>query len=219
MAFEVHRYALTTLERVKLELEIPPEETKKDYKITSVINGASARAERMTGRQFKSRTRSYIGDTGLERLDGTGKRTLRLPHAPVISISSLKPAPDANPLVQGWNADFTLDRGSGLVTLNNTVFEKRPAIVEAVYVGGFIEDITLYSQTLLEEFGYQYAAADLQMQMTRLCALIFRNSDEKNDGISSRSSGDSQVTLSGKWPDDILETLDSYCFGQLAVVE
>lgn len=220
MGSKVNPYALTTLERQKRILGIPEDNSNHDAQIHGIINGVTATVEGpLLGRHLLQR--EYVCDGGannLSRLDGTGYPTLWLPNPPVVSISVLRPVPGSAALVEGPSADFTLHRGTGSVRLRNGIFEDLPGIVEVTYVGGYLTDEDTYSEALLHEYGWEYAAADLRENVDRVCAWIFRQVNEKRDGILSRSSGNSTATLADNWPKDIREQIEAYALDRIRIL-
>lgn len=210
MAQSENEYALTSLERVKEHARIST--TNHDAELLRLINEVSSRVERYCGRHFLSR--QYVHDgTTLPRLTSYGGSVLVLPQRPITAVSALTLYPDGSSLTEGYNSDFMVEGGPGIIRLIGQVFAGStdlPAVgyVELTYTAGYtVAD----GEDTDWDWASSHAGAEIGLAVAMQVAEVWHGKDRQRDGLASVSTeGTTATYLNRPWLPAVQEILDAH---------
>lgn len=179
--------ALTSILKVKEQLEIPALDLTQDGYIERLINAASQQIETYCDRKIKSTTQTKI-------YDGSGANELILLCPPIISITSVnfdyERVFDSNSLLTANDYalvdDFVLRKHSGS-------WGRVSQSVKVVFVAGFA-----------------VVPADIEDACILLCEYRYRLRNDRRLGRTSQSKQNEQISYTKDWPSEIYSLLENY---------
>lgn len=199
----VKSYALTTLAKVKDQLDITSGDTTNNAVLEQLINAATDTIERYCGgRRFKRTT--YTN----EKYDGNGDKSIKLRHWPVTTLTSFQflTGDFGSDNWEDFDSDFynieTGDSRNGGVIYSQVTIPKGVDNIRVTYVAGGDID----------------GADAIPDDIDQACIdyVVFMFNKRKAAGVKSESLGDRSITYfeqKGGSPIDILgldEILDQY---------
>jgi uncharacterized phiE125 gp8 family phage protein len=182
---------LTTLAKVKEQLDIPTEETGDDSLLTRLITVADTFVENYCRRYFEAQDL-----TEYHRGKG-GETVLKLNEYPVNSVTSIHDDPDrsygSTALIDA--SYYVVDTKSGIVRLDGVKFQAGFDNIKVVY-----------------NAGYSTIPFDLEQAVLDLIALKYNSRDKDRLGVKSRSiDGQSSIVfITDELLPEIKVVLDMY---------
>ena len=120
-------HALTTIDTVRAQLGLGPEDMSQDAMLARMINGASDAIRTYCDRDFARAQR-------IDRLEGSGGRVLLLPLYPVLQVESV--TADGTPVPV---EEYDVDAQGGRLIRRGGSWPGGPGLtVEVIYEGGYI---------------------------------------------------------------------------------
>lgn len=120
-------HALTTIDVVREQLGLDPEDTSQDALLARMINGASDAIRTYCDRDFARARRR-------DRFEGSGGPVLLLPLYPVVSVESVSVNGEVVP-----SDDYDVDAATGRIIRRAGLWPLGSGlVVEVVYEGGYI---------------------------------------------------------------------------------
>jgi hypothetical protein len=202
--------ALATLDDAKIALGIDPsdEDAQRDAAIATIINGASAGVERLTGRNL--RRQGYV-----QRFDANGGQELVLPQWPILAVEYIRDT-RANREIPPEEYDWGQTGGIGVI-FNDRGWPHRG------WRGGLANDITAPMRAIEVAYTAGYVLpndatpedpctlpADLQMVVRGIVAQEWSTIRNGAAGLSAFSISDVSWTFDKEPRQDWLDTIGYY---------
>lgn len=174
-------YALTTLAKVKAAMDKTELTGVNDAALIDLINGVSTWCERHCKRKFLTRSYAHTEAGDYDLLDSRGGRRLFLPQRPVTAVASVKKSPDGDALTEGWDEDFTIQKGRGILLLAPGQIWPAEPTIEITYTAGYLSDTGVRS--------WQDECQDLENSIIRAVAFFSKRRTMGQDaGVSVMST-------------------------------
>lgn len=167
--------------------------TAEESEVDRLINAASYFANDFCHRNLKSR--AYSGTDEECFYDGDNTHTLLLRHPPVTAIASLyidtERAYGSDSLVA--SSDYSVNRNTGIVTLDADIFAAGPRSVKIAYTGG-----------------YTTIPWDLVQAVKELVQFYYGRQNAKRVGVRSVGTQGESTSYESDVPKAVLDVLGKY---------
>lgn len=184
--------ALTTVENVRLQLEIPLASVDADLtaKLENLINAASQAIENFTKRKLVQSIHTEFGD---------GDRS-------TLYVTRQWPITQVNELWIDGSSEFT-DTSAQLASDQFAIVDDGAAVQ---LIKGRVFSFGNYNVKVIYQAGFATTPSDLQFACDQYCEWLFRMQERRDIGRSSKSKGDESVSMSQALPEHIQKLLEPY---------
>lgn len=179
--------ALTSVQKLKLQLEIGVSDTSQDPLLELYINAASEQIAKFCNRVFEQRNITEV-------VDGTGRNELIFNGRPVTAITSVHV--DSSRI---FGADSLLD-SSEYAAIDGYILRKH----SGVWVRG--SQVIKLSYTC----GFLVIPSDLDMGCMLIAEYLFRRKNDRRSGKVSISKGSESVSYADDWPTVAINLIKPY---------
>lgn len=180
--------SLTTLAKVKNQLDIPVSDTSQDTRLNTYLNAASAAIESYCERKFEQTTYT-------EYHHGRRMNFIMPREFPIISVTELR--------VDG---DRVFTDPSTLIPVNEYSIADRNRTI--FYSGKFPQGFN--NIKLVYSAGYATIPGDIELACIWACEWFVKHRERKDIGRTSVSKGDESVGILASMPPMILELINPY---------
>jgi hypothetical protein len=179
--------SLTTLAKVKSQLDIPASDTSQDVRLTTYLNAASSAIESYCERKFEQATYT-------EYHHGRRMNFIMPREFPIVSVTTLN---IDNDRLYPSDKDVPVNEYS-IADRNRTIF----------YSGKFPQGFN--NIKLVYTAGYATIPGDVELACIWACEWFVKHRERKDMGRVSVSKGDESVGILASMPPMILELINPY---------